>query len=200
MKKPIFIAFTGPASSGKSTLVKHLSEILNVNYKVYTVSEIVRDILKQWKISLDVLLEKPDLFFDFQVKSLTKQILLEERLLESDYDIILFDRSVHDYFIYAALGLSPQKYNEYKELFKDVTCNYDLLIYCEHLGFVNDGVRSKKYIELGEIGLFQTLVKPYTRYTLDVEPHWRRIQKVLKWLERCLPNDSRTRQSSTNYQ
>jgi len=191
MKKPLFIAFTGPASSGKTTLVKHLSEILNVNYKVYTVNEIVRDILKQWQMPLDTLLEKPDLFFDFQVKGLAKQILLEERLLKSDYDIVMFDRSVHDYFIYAALGLPPHKYNEYKEHFKDVTSNYDMLIYCEHLGFVDDGIRSKKYIEMGEVGLFQTLVKPYTQYVLECEPHWKRIQKVLRWLERCLSDDTK---------
>lgn len=193
MKKPLFIAFTGPASSGKSTLVKHLAEILKVNYNVYVVSEVVRSILKHWNISLDALLENPDLFFDFQVKSLTKQILLEERLLKSDYDIVLFDRSVHDYFIYAALGLPPHKFNEYKDHFKDVTNNYDLLIYCEHLGFVNDGVRSKKYIELGEIGLFQTLVKPYANYVLSVEPHWKRIHKVLGFIAGCLSNDSEHR-------
>ena len=193
MGKPIFIAFTGPASAGKTTLVEHLAKILGVNYKVYVASEIIRDLLKEWNTTLDELLKDPDLFYKFQVEGLTRHIETESRLLNSDYDIVLLDRSVHDYFIYTALGLQPSLYNEYRMQFKDVPNNYNLLIYCEHIDFTDDGVRSKEYINRGELGLFQTLVKPYTSYILDNKPHWQRIRRVLGWLEGCLNETSESR-------
>lgn len=181
MSRPLFIAFTGPASSGKTTLVNHLSDIFSLNYNVYTVNEIVRSVLKEWGLTLEELLAKPNEFYKFQSECLTRQIETENQLLQSDYDIVLLDRSVHDYFVYAALGLPPHMYDKYRQQFKDVTSNYDMLIYCEPLEFVDDGIRTRIYIERGEIGLFQMMVKPYTTHVLDKQLHWQRIKQVLKW-------------------
>jgi len=193
MSKPVFVAFTGPASAGKTTLVNHLADILKINYKVHVVSEIIRDLLKDWNTSLDELLKDSNAFYQFQVEGLKRHIEMESRLLNSDYDIVLFDRSVHDYFIYAALGLQPELYNQYRLQFKDVPNNYDLLIFCEHIGFTDDGVRSKEYLKRGELGLFQLLVKPYTNYVLENKPHWQRVKTVLGWLEGCLDGTTKSR-------
>lgn len=179
MKNPKFIAFTGPASSGKTTLSNHLADILDVNYDVYVVNEVVRNVLKEWNMTLDELLKNPELFYQFQSECITRQIKMEEELLTSDYDFVIFDRSIHDYFVYAAIGLPPRLYDEYKRKYRYVASNYDLLVYCEPLEFVEDGVRTKTYVEKGEVGIFQMMVKPYATHVLDSDVHYKRLNIVL---------------------
>ena len=184
MSNPIFIAFTGPASSGKTTIVNQLSEILGVNYNVYTVSEVVRSVLKKWNMSLDELLNNPELFYEFQSECITKQIDIETELLNSNYDFVILDRSIHDYFVYAMIGLPPHLYDQYKQKYKYVSTNYDLLIYCDHLEFIDDGTRTKVYMDKGEIGIFQMMSKPYATHILDKDTHYKRMKTILSLINK----------------
>ena len=184
MNSPKFIAFTGPASSGKTTIVNHLSEILSINYNVYTVSEIVRNVLKKWNMTLNELLDIPELFYEFQSECIEAQIGVEQELLSSNYDFVIFDRSIHDYFVYAAIGLPPKLYDQYKQKYRYVATNYDLLLYCEPLDFIDDGVRTQTYVEKGEVGIFQMMVKPYATHVLDNNKHYKRLSTVLSLIDK----------------
>jgi len=183
MKTPLFIAFTGSACSGKTTIVNQLYNILNVNYNVYCINEIVRDTISDFNMSLDEIIDNPNILYEFQSKNLSKQIKIEQQLLTSDYDIVISDRSVYDYFVYSMIGLTPDLYNKFKQEFSNVVNNYDMLVYCDFLGFKDDNFRSKKHIERGEVGLFQMIVKPYASHVLNSNPHWKRMKLLLKWLE-----------------
>jgi len=150
--------FSGPASSGKSTLVTEVAEWLKCNgYNVVIKNEKFREVfnkhLNKYNISLDDVRQNPDLYLEIEIESLKEQFTNEVNTLYSQADIALFDRISVDYLMYSVFYLPVSKWMRmvkiYNELIKESLRLFDGIFLCEPLnnGNWNDGFRSENDIK-----------------------------------------------------
>ncbi len=193
----IFVAFSGAAYAGKTTLVNELEKILSKQgFKVATVTNCAREVLKKYGKCIDDV-RTPEKFMDFQLDLLEYRYNKEMEAKESDADIVLSDRTIFDQYAYV-LQYS-HLYDE--DQFSEYVCQFDkfltdtdysILIFTYSLPIdekYNDGIRSNKasprqcYEEILR-GLYARYCYKCDIYSeLEVMPVDDRIWRVLQTLE-----------------
>ena len=143
-------AFSGPATSGKTTLVKQVANHLsNMGYNVKVESEKFRETLNKYNISLDEVRKNPNLYLKVEIESIKEQFASEIVSVNSKFDIVLFDRIVLDYILYSVFYLPISKWMEmikiYSDLIKESLRLFNIVFLCEPVDNKkwNDGFRSE---------------------------------------------------------
>ena len=104
VSKPFVVGFAGASYSGKTTTANELkSRLIKEGYKVCLINEHARQILTEFKTTLDRIRNDKTLFMLFQNEILIRHIDNVYRSLSDDYDIILCDRTVFDIVSYVIL-------------------------------------------------------------------------------------------------
>ena len=176
----IKIALSGCGSSGKSTLFNDLKKILSINYNVNTIEEVVRPMLESLDLTLEKINGNEDLMFMFEYLLIEKHYK-EEIEKSKGCDILLMDRTIYDYYLYAENLLLEEYYNKIPKYH----LIYDLIIYCEPLEFKNDGVRYD-YRDKGEIKWFEEKTKPMANLILPPIEHYKRLNMIFNEIEKVI--------------
>ncbi len=183
MDKCKLIAFTGVASSGKTTLMNTVSNILENNgYTVKKDTNVSRDTIKEFGIHLNDILKDYDLTVEFQSRILQK--FQDRHKIDNKYDFIICDRSIYCGIIYTILNTNKRLY--YKVLNNIEIPNYDMLFYVEPLDFKSDGIRLKQYRENGELELYKLFVEPNCDYTIYTDSIKNRVKHVIDFIDNIL--------------
>ncbi len=193
----IFIAFSGAAYAGKTTLVNELKKILSKQgFKIATITNCAREVLKKYGKCIDDV-RTPNKFMDFQLDLLEYRYNKEMEAKESDADIIFTDRTIFDQYAYVLQYshlYNDSQFSEYVDLFNKYLKNtyYSILIFTHSLPLderYNDGIRSSR---ASSRQCYEEILKGlYARYTylcdiyseLEVMPVSDRIARVLDTLE-----------------
>lgn len=139
----MLVAISGSQGSGKSTILKALTER---GYRC-TSRKTSRSILTDWNVSLQEVNEDFDLTIKFQDEIIKRKFQDEREALKSQ-DIWFTERTYADLFTYALVALG--KDNRYADYLREyyTKCmqlqqSYDLVYYLKagHFTIENDGVR-----------------------------------------------------------
>ncbi|MBA2851686.1 thymidylate kinase [Methanococcus maripaludis] len=167
------IAFTGPASSGKTTIIDAMiADLEDKDKKVIRISNVTRDVFTLYSTrygvtSLDDLRDKPAVVFQFQKDCIARQIAMEMSAKLEDVDFVISDRSVFDYMVYASIFMRFDDYVEYIKVYEQQlhVSRYDELVYTEPLTYVADNFRTTEGRE-AEICIYEKSIKPLATLVL----------------------------------
>lgn len=131
-QRPFIVVFSGPSSSGKSTIIKQL---LEEYYTARSFPSISRSSIKKFEDRLNP---------EVQQRMLEKAIARDQRALKSNADLVLLDRCPLDGYVYCL------KYNFDKHFLDDYYVKtmsslqtYDLVILLDRYVFKQDYIRSE---------------------------------------------------------
>lgn len=154
----MLVAISGSQGSGKSTILRQLSEqgLQTVERKTS------RSILNDWNVTLDQINSDYDLTIKFQEEILKRKISDETRAKRSD-ELWFTERTYADLFTYALITLGKE--NKYADWIDDyyIRCmqlqqNYDLVFYLKagHFSIEHDGVRGSSchYSRMSDMIMF----------------------------------------------
>lgn len=138
-------AFSGPSSSGKTTLVNAIARKLKKKFKVALVEEVARKVFRERFASfesLDALRLDKQSFLEYEIAILETQIEDENKALKNS-DIVLSDRSIYDAYVYSKLYLPEDYFKHFLEVFeKHANRHYDTIFLCHPIGSFSDGFRT----------------------------------------------------------
>lgn len=116
------IAFSGGCNSGKTTTIFEAKKVLEERgKKVLVLQELLRDITQ---LPIDELRRKPQLYLDIQDTIIRKKIAQENKIKQSNADIVLIDRAITDSLFYLTFYLDKSKFtyaqfDKFDELYRD---------------------------------------------------------------------------------
>ena len=141
--RPFIVAFSGPSSSGKSTLIEKLPNIYEESKSYKSIS---RSTIKKEEDRYDEIV---------QFKMLEKAIERDESALKSDSLIVFLDRTPIDGFIYCLkYGFDSSFLKTYYKVATKTVAEYDLVILLNRYVFERDSIRTefdKKFTDFNDL-------------------------------------------------